>query len=712
MYVKRARPWRLRTWLWLLAMAVIWTALNAAKPLHIDDSFYWANAANIARRPLDPYGFVVYWLQWPMPAVEGLSPPVVPYWWALGLRLLPDEPWLWKVWFFPFALLLVVALRALAGRFAPSAETPLVWTIVFSPVVLPGFNLMVDVPCLALGLSAVTLFMWALERGSIGGAVAAGLLAGLAMQTKYTGFAAPGVMLLFALTHAWRRTPLAVLAGAIALAVFVAWEAAVTLRYGTGQFLWQYQHGFIMPWGKSTMAMALVKIAGGTFGVLLLWAVAAARRFASWLAFFAAVVVTAALAGAAVLPYLDTPVVAFGATSDNVFGVVGVLVVAAVAIAMWRLCRLGHAATWRLARWRRDRDEWFLVLWLGLEVASYFLLSPFAAARRVMGVFVVASLLVGRHSALACRDSMRRRLLYCVVAFGTLPALVYDAVDRQEARAFQRGAEQAVERIRAIDSLGTIWFLGHWGFQFHAERAGMKPLVPDYSSLKRGDWVVMPHRMILQVVGFPQGAVAVHDSVTIDDPWRLATVTHYYSGTTPMARLEAPRLTVDLFRIRYDCVPETPWPPDLVAVWADKTRGGTGAAAVPALVRGLRAGDLRTRKLMAYALGQLGPHAQAAIPSLTRALVDRDPEVLKLVGAALERIHRGALINALHHTSARVRKGAATAIGMFGPEATDALAPLRQAANDPDPNVRRAVCAAILAIGGPRQPDQSRESSP
>ena len=37
------------------------------------------------------------------------------------------------------------------------------------------------------------------------------------------------------------------------------------------------------------------------------------------------------------------------------------------------------------------RVEWFLVLWLAVEGAGYFVLSPFPAARRVLGLIVVAA---------------------------------------------------------------------------------------------------------------------------------------------------------------------------------------------------------------------------------------------------------------------------------------------------------------------------------
>ena len=44
---------------------------------------------------------------------------------------------------------------------------PLVWMTVLSPVFLPGFNLMLDVPAMALSLAALSLFITACQRDSL-----------------------------------------------------------------------------------------------------------------------------------------------------------------------------------------------------------------------------------------------------------------------------------------------------------------------------------------------------------------------------------------------------------------------------------------------------------------------------------------------------------------------------------------------------------------
>src|SRR5262249_17528376 len=141
----------------LLSLAV--TGLNALKPLTVDDSVYYYYAAHIAQHPFDPYGFHVGGYE----ANTVLAPPGMLYWWGAAIRLFGESPLAWKLSLFPLVCLFTFGLERLCRRFAGGIEMPLVFLLALSPTFLPCWNLMLDVPALALVIASLLLFFQACE---------------------------------------------------------------------------------------------------------------------------------------------------------------------------------------------------------------------------------------------------------------------------------------------------------------------------------------------------------------------------------------------------------------------------------------------------------------------------------------------------------------------------------------------------------------------
>jgi hypothetical protein len=571
----------------LVVLALLFTLLNAIKPLMIDDTAYYYYAVQAARQPLDPYGFEVFWYQHPEPAADVLAPPLLPYWWSLALRLFGERPFLWKLWLLPFSFLLVFALADLYRRFARGLETPLLWMTVLSPTFLPSFNLMLDVPALALSLTAVAVFLRACDRTSWALAVLAGLVAGLAMETKYTGFLAPGVMLLYALLVGKLR--LGIAAAAVAGLVFGCWEGAMSLRYGESHLLhhlgessWPaaVSGGGRNPWpwlrqlaeqGRSLLRklhlfLPLFPILGGVapaVAVLGMIALGAQRRAV-------AAVLGLVLGSYAVVAWVPEPyasdvwTLGTGAKlftlNQAVFGILGMILGGVLLAVIRRLGRVRRGGPGRAAGWRRYRREWFLVLWLGLEVAAYPALTPFPAVRRVLGILVVATLLTGRLAARTCRAPAERRWVQGVALGGIVLGLGVYGVDLRDGWAEREAAEAAARVVRQHQPGETIWYVGHWGFQFYAEQAGMKPVVPGRSLLRAGDWLVLPdERIIRQEVDWDKDRLCPWgEPLVVQDLLPLRTVSCYYGGAAPVEHHEGPRRTVQVYRVMGDFVPRDP----------------------------------------------------------------------------------------------------------------------------------------------------------
>jgi hypothetical protein len=560
----QGRPATIRRALLLGLLALVYTGLNALKPLHIDDAAYAYYSAQDKARPLDPYGFTILWYYEPQPANEIIAPPVLPYTWALARTAFGERPWLWKLALLPWGLLLVWALHALLRRFAPGMEMPLTVMTVLSPALLPSLNLMLDVPALALSLASIHLFLTACDRDSFSRAVVAGFVAGLAMETKYTGAVAPAVMLLAAATMGrWRLWPAAAVAAA---QVFLTWEFLVALLYGESHFLHSLRsaHGSLAE--KGALVVLFFSFLGGLAPFLFVLGLAALGVRRRWLiaavavivvGFASIVLIDANHLGGGVRPtlqrfaHIDTPDWDFPA-SEVVFDVFAAGGAAVLIVAVRRLWgdRAGRP------------DTLFLLLWLGLEALAYYPLTPFPAARRVLGPLVVLTLLIGRLAAQAWPTPERRRAAWLWVGCGVALGLGFFALDAWEAYAEVWGAEQAAAWVQAQGGEGRVWYVGHYGFQYYAELHGMQPAFvasdpADSPLLHRGDWLIRPdERVAAQVLDFADPALHEETRLKLEDPVPLRTVSCFYCGRAPLEHHEGPRMTVRIYRVEMDFVPQ------------------------------------------------------------------------------------------------------------------------------------------------------------
>jgi len=582
----------------LLLLALVYTLLNAVKPLTIDDSAYHAYAAQMAEKPLDPYGFSVFWWSYPDIANEVLAPPLLPYYWAPAIRLFGAHPFLWKMWLLPIAVLFTYALHDLYRRFARGLELPLVALTLFSPTFLPTFNLMLDVPALALSLASIALFCRACDCNSFALAALAGLVAGLGMETKYTGFLAPATMLLYAVCLG--RLRLWPMAAVVAAQVFLSWEFLMACLYGESHFLLHLRE---RAGGELEVARKLAALVTNLGSVA--WAVALLALIglgARWrgLAVAGAIGLAAYLAVACFGgdlrrsekifgPSDEThAIVAFEELTFGILGATGALLGVAV---VWQLTR-PHVmadrwlnrliAGWRagllrfwqaLAPPRPGRTVLFLLLWLALEMVAYVPLTPFPAVRRLMGVVIVILLLTGRLAALTSRSAGTRRIVFGVAAYSALLGLLVYGVDLLEARTEQVAVEEAAQRIRAEGGGGTVWYVGHWGFQYYAERAGMRAIssypadegkipIPGRSAFKKDDWLVLPQYRwsgerfaggVHKQPFTPDPEKTEHAfDVVLDDRIPLQTIMTLYSGYSAVMHHDGPRLQVEVRRVLQD----------------------------------------------------------------------------------------------------------------------------------------------------------------
>jgi hypothetical protein len=394
-------------------------------------------------------------------------------------------------------------------------------------------------------------------RGGRGAWLAAGILAGLAMQTKYSAFVVPSVIAWYGLTH--RRPAPGLAAVLVAVLLFAVWEEFLYRRYGESHFIY---HASVEKGGGigdkvGRFALPLVTYCGGLGFGLCLFAVPAAgvRKGICW----GVAVLTLGLIPLLFLPYQDTVFLHDKDTGTVALDLPGVVFTVEGAIFF---AVLGRAGVPFLVRNRPNRTTWFLAGWFVMELVAYFVLSPFPAGRRVMGLGIVSA--VGFFRAAAVLGRVKRvRPAGWVLPYGVALGLGLFAIDAWDARPEKELAEAAGRFVR--DRGGRSWFTGHWGFQYYCDREGMAPVVPGECRLEPGDWLVFP--VVPDDVGFYRpyhGGAKFYPNPEYLTPeiafiWRDGlsgqTIPTLYGGRYPVVGRDHPRLRVVVYRVTKRWIP-------------------------------------------------------------------------------------------------------------------------------------------------------------
>jgi 4-amino-4-deoxy-L-arabinose transferase-like glycosyltransferase len=192
------------------------------KAFHIDDFSYLQISRQILRAPLQPYDF--YWRTYD-DAPEYVfarhpSPPLLNYVIAAGILFFGENEVPLRCIMSVFTTGAAVSVYWLAVRFRcnPLAAATL---MVLNPLLVPSQNLMLDVPALSFGLGGIACHVWGTDRGSWRLVALGGLLAGLAVVTKYPALVLVAPMVFYSWTQ---RSRLVVVAVLVTMLPLVLWS--------------------------------------------------------------------------------------------------------------------------------------------------------------------------------------------------------------------------------------------------------------------------------------------------------------------------------------------------------------------------------------------------------------------------------------------------------------------------------------------------------
>jgi len=488
----------------------------SGKAFNVDDTLFIYVARQITHHPLDPYGFKVNWFLDAVPmAYETKNPPLAAYYIAAAASV---AGWSERALHFAFllpALAVVLGTYRLAQRFTDSPMLAAAATLL-TPVFLVSANsVMCDTLMLALWIWAIIFWIEGTEPSRPHYLAISALLIALCALTKYFGIALIPLVAGYSLARQRRLGSW-------------AWYLLLPIAVLTG-----YQH-----WTKAVYGLRMISEAAH---------MSAGVRQARQSSALAKTLVDLSFVGGLTLPALTLAPVMWPRTKilivSIVSGVAGFLISTgriSLGEMLWPFDFYGHwflvgiqltlfiaagfsvlalaaADAWK----RKDADSLLLMLWVfGTFVFTGFL-NWAINARSVLPLIPAAGILLAR-----CLDALRTESFRWRPAMLAIPLAVAAAVsfwltwaDTELANSARTAAALIEQRTR--NQPGTVWFQGHWGFQYYMESFGARAAVVDDPPRLPGDFIATAGDRLLFEVR-PE-FVASRDVIQI--PMRLGITT-------------------------------------------------------------------------------------------------------------------------------------------------------------------------------------------
>jgi dolichyl-phosphate-mannose-protein mannosyltransferase len=455
------------------------------KAFHIDDPlFIWA-AKHIRAEPLDFYNFNVNWNGTVMPMwTRSQNPPLTSYYLALASFILG-----WSEAGLHFALL-IPALGVVAGTYFLAREfcsKPALATIIglASPVFLvSSTTIMSDILMLCFWVWAVYFWVTGTKEHSTVKLFAASVLIAAACLSKYYGVSLIPMLLCYSLFYE-RKFSARLLVLLIPMSVLVLYQVGTIALYGQGLLLRaaSYSAGYRAAYGSRLpeRLAVLCSFTGGCFlsmvlFVPLLWS---RKTFAVSLALLLSAIVIVSWFGS---------VGGYQVSSEKGVDWAFIATFSLFVYAGGAVCAMIIADFVN----ERNAASLLLFLWaIGTLVFAGFInwsnngrsLLPLAP---VFGIVLIRHL--DRRGVTSAADKSWRLLILLVVAL--LIGHQVAVADYKSANTMRTAALKIMDDYKG--KAGTVWFLGHWGFQYYMESLGGQAVDVRHPSFKKDDIVAEP----------------------------------------------------------------------------------------------------------------------------------------------------------------------------------------------------------------------------
>jgi hypothetical protein len=515
--------WSSRQSYWLLIGITLLCLLPfSGRAFHVDDPLFVWSGQQIAKYPLDPYGFQVVWDNYSEPMSEiTKNPPLACYYVAaIGSIAGWSERALHLGFLLP-ALALVLGTYRLSIRFTRSPLIATAAALLTPGVLVSASSVMCDVMMLAFWVWAAVLWMEGLDDSKQFYLIASSLLLTFGALTKYFGICLLPLILVYSIARK-RRLGLWALYFLVPIFVFAAYQRWTTVLYGHAMFSDAFGFAHVEQAVNGKPSFITSTFVGASFvGGCTLSALFFSLFVWSWKKLSVAMVVSAVCTlmfarGWVGLGHYDVVVRECFRSHWIAPGIqltlaifTGILVFA-----------LGIAEL----RQSRNSDSLFLGLWLiGTFIFAGFV-NWSVNGRSVLPLIPAAGILLARRLDKLNFDGAwgHQRKFALALALSGVIALWVTKADSEWANS----ARQASQIIQRQIGKGTraVWFTGHWGFQYYVQLWGARPMDFVSSATSAGDVLIVPEsNAVSYVLPSPQ-FVASSGLLRIDLQQPLSTM--------------------------------------------------------------------------------------------------------------------------------------------------------------------------------------------
>jgi 4-amino-4-deoxy-L-arabinose transferase-like glycosyltransferase len=473
------------------------------KSFHVDDPLFIWVAKQIARHPLDFYGFEANWAATARPFHWiTKNPPLASYYMAaFGSIFGWSEPVLHLAFLLPAAGALIATCRFARGLCSFPGEAALV--AAFTPAFfVSSTTVMCDVALLCVWCWAIVFWKEGLERPSHVRLLLASGLVAVAALTKYFGIALLPLLAAYAVARtrrvgawlAWLAVPALLLLG---------YEALTRRLYGHAHLL--YSVGFsaaeqgVGGSPLSKLVLGLTFMGGCCLSVIFFALELGSRRaIALWAGVGVLCIAALTFFGRSARIQAPFPGLAPGQAVQA-----GIFITVALGIAAIAVADLSK---------NRDADSILLSLWVFGTFAFAAFFNWTVSARALVPMTPALGILLMRRLETQKFLPNGVRTVWKSIGIAALTAILVAYADLSVARS----AKDAATEISVLKAPSrTVWFEGHWGWQYYAQLEGLKPIDFRRDELRPGDLVIVPEN---NTATRPLPLAAIRETQTTEYP--------------------------------------------------------------------------------------------------------------------------------------------------------------------------------------------------